>query len=145
MTTIQNVRRRVQQLAATHIPKRLQPRFSTGVEALATKGLVSLNANGRSLEANRWTGESRVRRTVTDQRFVTLLMTIILKEFIPKRGQLRLSLDHSTFGCFTVAVFALSAGTGRALPVWCIVTKAGKHPMLKPLLRGFKLLLAQLA
>jgi len=145
MTTIQNVSRRVQRLAASYIPKKLHPRFSTGVEALSTTGLDSLNANGRGLDGNRWTGESRIRRTVTDQRFTALLTTVILKEFIPSQGQLRLSLDHSTFGRFTLAVFALSAGNGRALPVWCIVTKAGKHPLLQPLLKGFKLLLAQLA
>jgi hypothetical protein len=65
---------------------------------------------------------------------------------LPKRGRLRLSIDHSTFGTFTIAVFALSAGKGRALPVWCIVTRTGKgHKLLKPLLRGFKLLLDKLS
>lgn len=146
MSTIQNVSRRVQSLAATYIPKKLRPRFFVGAEALATKGLSSLNANGRSLSANRWTGESRIRRTVTDTRFPNLLLRGIVKEFLPKRGKLRLSLDHSTFGVFTLAVFALSTGKGRALPVWCIVTRTGKgHPLLKPLLRGFRILLDQLA
>lgn len=69
-----------------------------------------------------------------------------MKEFLPRSGQLRLSLDHSTFGTFTIAVFALSVGKGRALPVWCVVTRTGKgHPLLKPLLKGFKALLAQLS
>jgi hypothetical protein len=146
MTTIQKVRRHVQALACTYIPKKLHPRFLTGVEALAGKGLASLNANGRSLHRNRWTGEMRVRRTVTDERFPLLLLRTILKEFLPKSGQLRLSLDHSTFGIFTIAVFALSAGKGRALPVWCVVTRTGKgHPLLKPLLRGFRSLLDQLS
>jgi hypothetical protein len=146
MTSIQRVQRRVQALACTHIPKKLHPRFFTGVEALATKSLASLNANGRSLSENRWTGESKVRRTVTDTRFPGLLLTPIVKEFLPKKGQLRLSLDHSTFGTFTIAVFALSAGKGRALPVWCVVTRTGKgHPLLKPLLRGFRSLLDQLS
>jgi len=146
MNTIQNVSRRVQALACTHIPKKLRPRFVTGVAALATTALSSLNANGRGLSENRWTGESRVRRTVTDTRFPTLLLAAIVKEFLPKRGTLRLSLDHSTFGTFTIAVFALSAGKGRALPVWCIVTRTGKgHKLLKPLLKGFKLLLDQLS
>jgi hypothetical protein len=105
-----------------------------------------LNANGRSLSTNRWTGETRIRRTVTDGRFQSLLLKVILKEFLPSRGVLRLSLDHSTFGVFTVAVFALSAGKGRALPVWCIVTRTGKgHKLLKPLLRGFRILLDQLS
>jgi hypothetical protein len=146
MTTIQNMSRRVQRLAGTYIPKKLHPRFFTGVEALATRGLASLNANGRGLCENRWTGEVRIRRTVTDERFPMLLMKAICKEFVPKSGTLRLSLDHSTFGTFTIAVFALSAGKGRALPVWCVITRTGKgHPLLKPLLKGFKLLLEQLS
>lgn len=145
MTTIQKVSRSVQALACTYIPKKLHPRFLTGVEALATRGLASLNANGRGLHGNRWTGETRIRRTVTEERFPALLLKAILQEFLPERGMLRLSLDHSTFGTFTIAVFALSAGRGRALPVWCIVTRTGKgHKLLKPLLKGFKLLLEQL-
>jgi hypothetical protein len=136
----------VQRLANNYIPKKLHPRFATGVEALSTKGLSSLNANGRSLSGNRWTGEARIRRTVTDLRFPGMLLKIILKEFLPKTGRLQLSLDHSTFGSFTIAVFALSAGKGRALPIWCVVTRVGKgHKLLKPLLRGFKLILEQLS
>lgn len=146
MTTIQKVSRRVQHIADDYVPKKLRPRFFTGVEALATKGLASLNANGRSLSSNRWTGETRIRRVVTDRRFPDLLLKVILKEFLPKKGVLRLSLDHSKFGCFTLAVFAISAGKGRALPIWCVVTRAGKgHKLLKPLLRGFKLFLEQLS
>ena len=146
MTTIQNMSRRVQALAITYIPKKLHPRFFTGVEALSTRGLSSLNANGRSLCENRWTGEVRIRRLVTEERFPPLLLKAILKEFIPKRGTLRLSLDHSTFGAFTIAVFALSAGRGRALPVWCVVTRTGKgHPLLKPLLKGMTQLLERLS
>lgn len=146
MNTIRDVSRHVQALACTYIPKKLHPRFTTGVTALGTTALSSLNANGRGLSENRWTGESRVRRTVTDIRFPALLLTAIVKEFLPRVGRLRLSLDHSTFGAFTIAVFALSAGKGRALPIWCVVTRTGKgHPLLKPLLRGFRVLLDQLS
>ena len=146
MTTIQKLSRHVQSLAGTYIPKKLHPRFFTGVKALATRGLASLNANGRSVSSNRWTGETRIRRAVTETRFPDLLLKVILKEFMPRKGVLRLSLDHSKFGCFTLAVFAISAGKGRALPIWCVVTRAGKgYELLKPLLRGFKLLLEQLS
>lgn len=146
MTTIQKMSRCVQRLANEYIPKQLQPRFFTGVEALSTKALASLNANGRSISTNRWTGETRIRRTVNEQRLPAVLLRIILKEFLPKKGRLQLSLDHSTFGCFTLAVFALSAGKGRALPVWCVVTRTGKgHKLLKPLLKGFKLLVERLS
>ncbi|HEX9153360.1 MAG TPA: hypothetical protein VF809_00905, partial [Candidatus Saccharimonadales bacterium] len=146
MNTIQKVTKKVQVLACTYIPKKLRPRFMTGVAALGTTILSSLNANGRGLSENRWTGESRARRTVTDTRFPTLLLRAIVKEFLPRTGRLRLSLDHSTFGTFTIAVFALSAGKGRALPIWCVVTRTGKgHPLLKPLLKGFRILLDQLS
>jgi hypothetical protein len=146
MNTIQKVNKHVQRLAGSYVPKKLQPRFFTGIEALATRALSSLNANGRSVSSNRWTGETRIRRTVTERRFPDLLLKIILKEFLPRRGVLRLSLDHSKFGSLTLAVFAISAGKGRALPIWCVVTRAGKgHVLLKPLLRGFKLLLEQLS
>ena len=71
---------------------------------------------------------------------------MVVHEFLPHHGALRLSLDHSTFGTFTIAVFALSAGKGRALPVWCVVTRTGNgHPLLKPLLRGLRTLLDQLS
>lgn len=69
MTTIQKVSKHVQALACNYIPKKLRPRFVNGVAALSTSALSSLNANGRSLSENRWTGESRVRRTVTDTRY----------------------------------------------------------------------------
>ena len=141
MYTVQNMQRRVQRLADSHIPKKLHNRFLTGVEALS-----SLNANGRSISANRWTGETRIRRTVTEERFPSLLLRAILKDFLPVRGRLQMSLDHSTFGVFTIAVFAISAGKGRALPVWCVVTRTGKgHALLKPLLRGFRVLLSLLS
>ena len=131
MSTIQNMSRRVQAAACTYIPKKLHPRFFTGIEALATRSLGSLNANGRSLCENRWTGEVRIRRTVTEERFPHLLLRVILKEYVPRTGRLRLSLDHSTFGTFTLAVFALSAGKG--------------HPLLKPLIKGLAVLLGQLS
>ncbi len=146
MNTIQNVSQRVQALAVSYIPKKLHPRFLTGIESLSTKGLASLNANGRSLTANRSTGENRIRRMVTDHRFPALLLRIIIKEFLPARGVIRISLDHSTFGDFTLAVFAISAGKGRALPIWCGVTRTGKgHPLLKPLPKEFQVLAEQLS
>jgi len=146
MNTIQNVSQRVQALADEYIPKKLHPRFRTGIEALSTKALASLNANGRSLVMNRSTGENRIRKAVTDVRFPLLLIKIILKEFLPIRGVIRVSLDHSTFGDFTLAAFAISAGKGRALPIWSGVTRTGKgHALLKPLLREFQILVDQLS
>ncbi len=63
-----------------------------------------------------------------------MLLAAIVKEFVPKTGPLKLSLDHSTFGSCTIAVFALSIGKERALPIWCVVTRTGKgNPLLQPL------------
>jgi hypothetical protein len=81
---------------------------------------------------------------VTEERFSRLVLGIILKEFVLKTGRLQLSLDHPTFGRFTLAVFALSAGKGQALPVRCVVAGKG-HKLLKPLLRGFRTLLDHLS
>jgi len=146
MKTIQKVTQKVQQLTELYIPQKLQPRFLSGVEALSVRALDSLNANGRSLSSNRWTGESRIRRTVTDKRFPDLLLTMIIKEFLPTRGTIRLSLDHSTFGDITLAVLAVSLGKGRALPVWCGVTRTGKgHPLLKSLIKALRLLVDRLS
>jgi hypothetical protein len=139
MNTIQKVAKKVQQISTDYIPTKLRFRFSSGVEALSVRVLDSLNANGRSLSSNRWTGESRIRRIVTDRRFPKLLLRVIAKEFLPTRGTLRISLDHSVFGGITLAVLAVSAGEGRALPIWCTVTRTGRgHPLLKPLIRGLK-------
>lgn len=86
MLTIQNMQRRVQRLTDTYIPKKLHCRFLMEVEALSTKQLASLNANGRSLSNNRWSGETRIRRTVTEERSPSLLLHLVLKEFVPERG-----------------------------------------------------------
>jgi hypothetical protein len=70
---------------------------------------------------------------VTEERFSRLVLGIILKEFVLKTGRLQLSLDHPTFGRFTLAVFAR-----------CVVAGKG-HKLLKPLLRGFRTLLDHLS
>lgn len=61
MPTTHNIATRVQAVAGSCIPNKLHPTFFTDVAALATKGLASLNANGRSLSATRWAGEARIR------------------------------------------------------------------------------------
>lgn len=123
MNTIAKINQKVQVLSEEYIPHKLQFRFLTGVEAVSLREFDSLNANGRSLVSNRWTGESRIRRTVTDKRFPRLLLRLILKQYIPAAGWLRISLDHSKFGRFNVAVLAVSVGQGRSIPIWCVTTR----------------------
>jgi len=145
MNNITKVSQKVQILNEEYIPQKLRPRFLTGVEAISLREFDSLNANGRSLVSNRWTGESRVRRTVKDKRFPLLLLRIILKQYVPSAGWLRISLDHSKFGYFNVAVLAVSVGQGRSIPIWCVATRYRKAPLLKPLLRVLKILADQLS
>jgi hypothetical protein len=150
MFTIQKVRSHVQSIGEEYIPPKIQQRFMTGTEALGLTGFSSLNGNGRLLSANRHTGESRVRRAVTDQRFPRLILRAIVKRYLPEAakatgGRLRFSLDHSQFGDFYIAWIAVSIGKGRALPVWCVMARFHRGQLLKPLLRGLRILLSELS
>lgn len=150
MFSIQKVRRHVQSLAEGYIPTRLQSRFFVEVEGLGLTGFSSLNANGRLLATNRHTSESRIRRAISDQRFTRLILKIIIRQYLPQvscltKGSLRFSLDHSQFGDFYAAVLSVSIGKGRALPVWCVVTRFKRGQMLKPLMRGLCLVISELS
>jgi len=113
-------------------------------------GFSSLNGNGRLLATNRHTGESRIRRAVGDVRFPKLILKAIVKRYLREvsvatGGSLRFSLDPSKFGKFYVAVLAVSIGKGRALPVWCVITRFKSGQLLKPLIRGLRLVLDELS
>lgn len=150
MFKIQNVAMEVQALAGEFIPKKLYHRFMTGIEGLGLTGFSSLNSNGRLLANNRHTGESRVRRAVSDKRLPRLILSAVIKRYLPiagayGKGELRFSLDHSQFGSFYIAWIAVSIGKGRALPVWCIMAPFRKGALLKPLMRGLALLFSELS
>ncbi|CAN5656357.1 hypothetical protein BH23PAT2_BH23PAT2_05700 [soil metagenome] len=67
MLTLQKLTQTVQKLQQKHIAKAKARRFKLGVRQFSLHEFTSLNASGRSLGLNRWTGENRIRRTVTDE------------------------------------------------------------------------------
>lgn len=145
MSTVQKLQRAVQQLRHKHIAKAKTKRFLTGVNQLSLQEFSSLNAAGRKLSSNRWTGESRMRRTVTDSKLANQLQQLLVTEaFINRSGYLYCSLDHCQFGPFCIAVLAISVRKGRAIPVWCQVNVA-EAALIKPLLVALEALFLFLA
>jgi hypothetical protein len=125
MSTVQKITAAVQQLRNAYISKVKTHRFTTGVRALALHESTSLNAAGRRLGPNRWTGESRIRRTVTDEKLGNQVQRLLVAENLASRkGWLYCSLGHSQSGPFCIAVLAVSVRKGRAIPVWCQVNQS---------------------
>lgn len=144
MTTVQELQAAVQQLARDYISKAKARRFMHGVAVLSLEEFNSLNAAGRRLSSNRFTGENRMRRAITDRRLADQLQSLLLAEAFGNRtGYLYCSMDHSQFGPFCVAVLAVSMRKGRAIPVWVQVNKS-EAALILPLLAALELLLAAL-
>lgn len=134
MSTLLRIRRAVQQLRAKHITQGKARRFQCGVAALSLASFVSLNAAGRRSSPNRWTGESRLRRLVTDSGLTNQLQQLLVTEaFRNRSGYWYCSLDHSQFGPFCIAVLAVSNRAGRAIPIWCQVNHSAAA-LIAPLL-----------
>jgi len=142
MFNLQKINLLVQSSVIRSVPIRLRHRMFCGIQGLSLREFSSLNANGRSLAINRKTGESRIYRAVHDKRTVPLLLQIIL-ELLPRQSTLFISLDHSQFGPFCIAILAISFRKGRALPIWCQVNRS-KAGLMKPLLNGLKKLAGEL-
>lgn len=142
MCTLPNVRLLVQHLL-TGVPPRLRHRVSCGIQAFSLQELVSVNSNGRSLARNRKTGESRAYRVLHDPRTVPHLLDLILT-LVPQGKRLWVSLDHSQFGPFCIAVLAVSSRRGRAIPFWCQVN-LGESGLMAPLLGALRELASQLS
>jgi hypothetical protein len=130
MFNLQKINLLVQSSVIRSVPIRLRHRMFCGIQGLSLREFSSLNANGRSLAINRKTGESRIYRAVHDKRTVPLLLQIIL-ELLPRQSTLFISLDHSQFGPFCIAILAISFRKGRALPIWCQVNRS-KAGLMKP-------------
>lgn len=145
MLTLQKIHKRVQSLRSTYISKAKRRRFNLGVRALALTEFSSLNGAGRKLGLNRFTGENRIRRLLTDQGLPDQLQQLLVSEALSKRsGYLYCSLDHSQFGPFCIAVLAVSFRRGRAIPVWCQVNVSAAG-LLAPLLVALEALFTTLA
>ena len=141
MCTLPQINQFVQKLASP-APIRLRHRLMCGIQAFSLREFSSINAGGRSLVTNPYTGESRAVRALHDGRISSLVEALVL-EFLPKSSLLYCSLDHSQFGPFCIAVLAISLRKGRAIPIWCQmnVSQAG---LMKPLLSALDELAASL-
>ena len=138
MTTLQKMAAAVKQLRQAYIPKAKAHRFFLGVEQFSLSEFTSLNAAGRRLGLNRWTGENRIRRLVTDVALGDQLQRLLVSEALAShKGQWYCSLDHSQFGPFCIAVLAVSHRKGRAIPLWCQVN-VSEAALIIPLLAALE-------
>lgn len=143
MTTIQKLTAKSEGLAKEYVPTRLQNRFREGIACFGLSEFTSLNTSGRMLRSNPETGKQRIYRLGRDTRMVSIIQKVITRHFLPKTGVLHMSLDHSQFGPFYIAVLALSTRKGRAIPVWLEVQKRdGK--LMRPLMRALAILFEEL-
>jgi len=137
----------VKQLQQTYIRTAKARRFLLGVEQFSLSEFNSLNAAGRRLGMNRWTGENRIRRLVTDVVLADRLQHMLVSEAVASHtGQWYCSLDHSQFGPFCITILAVSHRKGRAVPIWCQVnvSEAGLiAPLLAALTELFQFLQEQ--
>ncbi len=141
MSTVAKLTAAVQRLQQTYVTQGKARRFACGVAALSLEAFHSLNAAGRNLAYNRFTGENRMRRTITDTGLADQLQQLLLTEmFANRHGYWYCSMDHSQFGPFCIAVLAVSVRKGRAIPVWAQVNVSEAALML-PLLNALEELL----
>ncbi len=143
MTTIQKLSSKIEGLASEYVPSRLRERFTEGIASFGLSEFSSLNTSGRLLRDNPETGKQRIYRLGRDSRMVQITRRIITKHFLPKSGSLHMSLDHSQFGPFYIAVLALSTRKGRAIPVWLEVQKRNGK-LMRPLMKALRVLLNEL-
>ena len=80
MTTVQKIQSSVQKLQQEYIPKAKARRFRLGVQVFGLQEFSSLNAIGRKLSSNRWSGESRIRRLVKDIALTEQIQHILVQE-----------------------------------------------------------------
>ena len=143
MKTIQKLTTKIEALATGYVPTRLRERFTEGITSFGLTDFTSLNASGRMLRDNPEAGKQRVYRLGRDNRMVDITRKIILQEFLPKASSLHLSLDHSQFGPFYIAVLALCTRRGRAIPIWLEVQKRD-NKLMRPLIKALKTLFTEM-
>jgi hypothetical protein len=144
MSTVQNLQAAVKRLGEAYIAKAKLRRFLTGVMPLSLQEFASLNAAGRSIGLNRFTGENRIRRAITDDKLADQLQHLLVTEMFQNRsGYLYCSVDHSQFGPFCIAILAVSVRRGRAIPVW-IQVNLSEAALIAPLLIALEELFVEL-
>ena len=143
MKTIQKLATKIESLATEYVPTRLHNRFCEGIALFGLSEFTSLNSSGRLLRNNAETGKQRIYRLGRDSRMIQIARQIIIQHFLPKSGLLHMSLDHSQFGPFYIAILALSTRKGRAIPIWLEVQKRdGK--LMRPLMKALGNLFGEL-
>jgi len=144
MNTLQKINKTVKAIAMDNVPKGKLRRFYTLVEQFSLKVFVSLNSAGRASATNRNTGESRIKRAISDVDLTNHLQDELLKRaFAGMSGFVFCSLDYSQFGPFCIAVLAVSFRKGRAIPVWCQVNRS-EAALIDPLILKLEQLFANL-
>lgn len=144
MSTLQKLQHAVKHVRAAYIPKAKARRFLTGVNQLTLREFTSLNAAGRAIGVSRPTGENRIRRAITDDKLADQLQQLLVTEMFQNRsGYLYCSMDHSQFGPFCIAILAVSARKGRAVPVW-VQVNVSEAALIGPLLIALEDLLVEL-
>lgn len=145
MSTVQKLSKAVQYLRQKHITKAKARRFELGVQSFSLSEFSSLNAAGRKLGINRFTGENRIRRVVSDTSLSYSIQRLLVAESLAdKTGYWYCSLDHSQFGSFCIAILAVSHRHGRAIPIWCQVN-VSEAGLITPLLDALDELFEYLA
>lgn len=138
MLTLHKLNSVVYHLRTKHITTGKAHRFRLGVTQFSLQEFSSLNTAGRRLGLNRFTGESRIRRLVTDTPLADQLQKLLVSEALASRsGYWYCSLDHSQFGPFCIAVLAISVRKGRAIPIWCQVN-VSEAGLITPLLAALQ-------
>lgn len=99
------------------ILRKHRQQFSFGFEALTLTPFVSLNGNARMAVANRNTAESKVKRLVGNQKFLSYFPALMSQLSLVRQGD-QINVDFSTFCGFQVLTFAKQTHLGRALPVY---------------------------
>lgn len=130
--------RKVQSQFLAQIPKKLQNRFLVGVQAFSFRPLQSINANGRLTSKKRSTGEMRAYRTLRTEKFANIFPRFAANIINEIQGEVRLSLDFSTFGDLQLAYLGLITGKGRTIPIWIkgYTLKPKKNTMVPDLIKG---------
>lgn len=92
-------------------------RFRFGFLALSLRPIDSLNANARSIIANRKTAASAVYRLCRSTRIVQMFPTILTHLGIIRAGD-HINVDFSDFHGLQVLTFAKQTRAGRAIPLF---------------------------
>jgi len=113
------------------IPKLWRKQFLFGYKAIALKPITTLNANARSVIANRNTAESTMTRTLHNEGLPAILAVTVAK-LAAESGLVTpdslVNCDHSDFDGLVAFVCAVQTGRGRAVPVYANVGYSGKLP-----------------